>query len=313
MCLVVVGATRPYGYENEGIIKRNEKWFTETLKEAEQVLETVHQEAIERRDMLLEDEGLFALSKEDFDTYFDLSNEGGTSMFQKNVGDCYLIAALDAMRRCPHFEMMCRSSVTRNPDGSWEIKIPFMGQYSRSIVITSSELKVDESGLLPLEGAEGYQALEAAYMKGRFGTVDREKSSGGKARTALSTFLGAKNITSVTRERKDSEKMSNFLTAFNRHVHIATAITYHELSAQKVNFKTKEVEEGGEVKMVTNHAYSVFDVDKEKEVVYLVNPWDTTKLISVSFYKFKELCGVDVARSNNTNLLQTMEDVKNMA
>ena len=183
-----------YGKEPDSQWK-HEPWVAGMLEEAEQMSTRVRLEALEKRNKILDDAELLTLSEEDFNTYFpffDLGiGEKGVDMQQRNTGNCYLVSVVEALCRWSHFEMVCRSSVKRNPDASWEVQVPFMNERGDSVTITQRELQVDDKGLLPLEGAEGYQVLEAAYMKSVFGTVDRKAAYGGFPGDVVSAFFGS--------------------------------------------------------------------------------------------------------------------------
>ena len=152
-------------------IKKNlqlvEKSMTRTLEEVKS-----------RRDQILKSEKSLLLSKNDFDKYFlSKESETGIQMEQQNVGDCYLLAAIYALACSPYFEIMCRSSMKRNPDGSWQVKIPLLNENGRIININQAELlsswnknflKKDSENsilpdlrikLLPVKAKEGIRVL----------------------------------------------------------------------------------------------------------------------------------------------------------
>ena len=69
------------------------------------------------------------LSEEDFYEYF-LQKKG---LQQKNIGNCYLIAEIDAISQCPYFELLIRTSLKRLSNNNWEVKIPFMNPHGHII------------------------------------------------------------------------------------------------------------------------------------------------------------------------------------
>ena len=122
--------------EIEKFEKRQEREISEPLIE----------EARSKRNQLLEERGLLPMSKADFDQYFASKDfEIRTDLKQGNTGDCYAVAAIHAMSRSPHFEMIVRSSMKKLPDGSWEVKIPLLSKRFQTITITSEELLPQEN------------------------------------------------------------------------------------------------------------------------------------------------------------------------
>ena len=114
--------------------------------EQREIRHPIIQEAIKKRNELLETRGLLQMSKVDFDTYFASSKfDIRTDLKQGNTGDCYAVAAIHAMSRSPHFEMICRSSMKKRLDGVWEIKIPLLSKNWRMITISPEELLTQEN------------------------------------------------------------------------------------------------------------------------------------------------------------------------
>ena len=311
-----------YHSTTDKAVWKSELWVSEARTKAEHLMGRVQQEAVERRDKMLENEKLFTLSKEEFQKYFPLSQEKGTAIAQStNVANCFLIASLDAAQRWPHFEMVCRTSVKRNPDGSWQVKIPLANRESvfgekeqHEVIITPKELEADYGGLLPLTGPEGYQVLEAAYLKAYHDWVDRNKSTvGAGGLMHVDSLFGKESFVYLSDNRFHSNEI--FLEIFDPHIHLANIAVSGDRDAIaicSVNFKTKEKEKEN-VKLFLNHVYSVFDVDEEKEVVYFINPHNTTELLQVDFDMFIKHFSVALVRTDNTNLLQNIEELEKIA
>ena len=314
-------------------------------------LPPVIEEAKRMRNKLLEERGLLQMSQEDYQKYFAPKDfEVGAELKQGNVGDCYVLAALHALSCSPNYETICRSSMRKLPDGSWEVKIPLLSENSDVITITEEELapqknalflKVTEDGKSPdrrqlltsLKGKEGIKVLEAAFIKKKFGRVDRLASEGGWQSEVL-TSLGGDNFkkylinsSKYNADRKIYEHrglvslpadnmayLDHILENFDPEVFIATA------SSRRMDTKTlsgKVLDAVGVYKgkntmqtFVPEHAYSISGVDKKNKIIKLANPWDTTKIIELTFDQFKgTFSGLEAVRIDNAKLLSNMGNI----
>jgi hypothetical protein len=313
--------------------------------EQRELLRPIIEEAKRKRNQLLEAEGLFSMSKEDFGNYFSSKDfEVRADLKQGNVGDCYAVAAIHAMSCSPHFEIICRSSMKRLPDGSWQVRVPLLSENSQMITITQEEispqwnkqfLRRGKGGKLmpdlrprlkPVKGKEGLQVLEAAYIKAKFDTVDRLAAEGGLGDEAL-LKLGGENFkkysidSSIWNPEKEKWEyhpdlksldeismacLDHYLENFDPEVHIATVSTKHEVKGlYRIKDTKKEF-------LVSGHAYSVSSVDREKKIISLANPWDTSKKpINFTFDQFKEnFSAFRVIRIDSAKLLQNMKKVE---
>lgn len=229
-----------------------------------EIAEPIIQEARIKRNELLDGRGVFQMSEEDFNTYFlpaGIFNNRESILKQDNVGDCYAVAAIHAFSRSPHFEMICRSSMRRLADGSWEVRLPFLSQDGEVITITPDELVPQKNAqflkrkegkimpdtrrrLRPPRAKEGLRVLEAAFIKQKFGTVDRLSAEGGWGDDVLLS-LGGDNFTKYsldsfrynsgkekyeyfglnTLSAKNMARLDHYLNNFDPEIHIATAST----------------------------------------------------------------------------------------
>jgi hypothetical protein len=112
------------------------------------------------------------------------------------------------MSHSPHFELMMRTSLKRLKNGSWEVKIPLMDPNGQTITITQKEIMAQWNPnlknpkkiiqgygqdlirpmLSPMNANEGYRVLEAAFIKHKFGKVDRAAAEGGWMGDVLDVF-----------------------------------------------------------------------------------------------------------------------------
>lgn len=323
--------------------------FKEYLKrEQREISRPVIEEAKRKRDQLLEARGLLSMTKADFDTNFSSKDfEVRADLKQQNVGDCYVVAAIHAMSRSPHFETICRSSMKKLPDGSWRVRVPLMNKDGQIITITPEELlpqknrqflRQSKKGgimpdlrikLMPVNGKEGLQVLEAAFIKQKFGSVDRLAAEFGRGDEVLLS-LGGNNfikysIDSATwnpeKEKweypglgslddKNMAYLDHFLENFDPEVHMATVSTKRGVGNVTGFYRAK----GTAKFLVPGHAYSISSVDAENKRVSLANPWDTSKPIDMTFDQFKEnFSGLKAIRIDSARLLKNMKGVEKKA
>lgn len=317
-------------------------------REQREVSRPIIEEARRRRNQLLEERGLFLMSKSDFNAYFSSKNfEIRADLKQQNVGDCYAVAAIHAMSCSPHFEMICRSSMKRLPDGSWQVRLPLMSEEGQMVTITPEELLPQKNRqflkrnqkdgkmpdlrrkLKPVKGKEGLQVLEAVFIKQKFGSVDRLAAEGGWGEEVLLS-LGGDNFKKYRLDsaikNQDTEEweypglssldekgmayLDHYLENFDPEVHIATVSTKHGVGKVTGFYRAS-----GTVKFfVPGHAYSISDIDTEKKTVSLANPWDTSKTIALTFDQFKKtFSGFQAIRIDSAKLLMRMKNVEGKA
>lgn len=288
-------------------------WVEEGYEQAKYLIDFIHLEAIERQTALLEKENLFSLSKRDFRKCFPYTSREGTGISQANVGNCYLVSFIDALRRWPHFEMVCRLSIRRDEEGkTWNVSIPLMNKKGTVVTITDKELGVDHKGIRPLAGGVGYQVLEAAYIKGTFKKMYRKASQSGHMHKPLNFF----DPDAFTHSKQFKKTIGAFLRTFDPDIHLASIAGESKTDVLATSCSVRQ--DGSSVeqteRLIGRHAYTIIDVDREAEVVFIANPHDTRKIFEVPFEEFKQFVyRVDVARVNNHTILQRIEDLENRA
>lgn len=347
------GSTESVSEKSQSAVETSdsERWgywyLREHLKrEQREIGDPVIKEAVKKRDQLLEARGLLQMPKADFDAYF-ASNEFGilADLKQQNIGDCYAVAAIHAMSRSPHFEMICRSSMKRLPDGSWEVKIPLLSENGQVITIAPDELLPQKNRrflkwskedwidlrrkLMLVEGKEGMQVLEAAFIKQKFGSVDRLAAEGGFGDEVLLSLGGDNFIQySLSSARKnprnnkwkysglsslskeDMAYLDHYLENFDPEIHIATVSTKRGVGRILGTYRAR----GTKKFFVPGHAYSVSRVDPENKIITLANPWDTSKPIELTFDQFKDTFSALFAiRIDSAKLLKNMRTVEKKA
>lgn len=335
------------------LIREMEDKRMEEIRGRENSLETI-KACRERRDSILEKRGLLRMPKEEFEEYFSSKDfKIRADLKQGNTADCYLVAAIHALSNSPHYEMIVRSSMKRLGNGSWVVKIPLLGDNQKEVHISPDDIKPQENPyysrlseylgvetfslvkrvadkigikmdnrktLNPVKGDEGLQALEAAFIKYKFGTkfdiVDRLSAEWGWADDVLIAYGGnyfkddriyadtGKTLRSLPKDKL--ELIDKYLETFDSEAHIATVSSKSsgvtgEIAYQGINF---------EKKFVSNHSYSVLEVNQIEKTIKLSNPWDTSKSFELTFDQFKDnFAGISGIRIDNAKLLKKMEDI----
>ena len=313
----------------------------EEREQEEEVSKLLFGESRMVRDYILESQGKLLMPKEKFDLYFSSKDfDISADLKQQNVGDCYLIAAIHAMSRSPNFELFCRSSMERLHDGSWRVKIPLLSEDGEWITITQEEILPQENEnfldrrkdtgerderrkLEPVQGKEGLQVLEAAYIKKRFSAVDRLAAEGGWGDEALMLFGGdnfvkllfssgdwvSEDWVSRPLNALDSEQansLDSFLENFDPEIYMATVASGVTNNSSYLLYKGSVTGEP----LVPDHTYSIAGVNAEEGTITLANPWNTSRPMEMSFDQFKErFSELNVVRIDNANLLLNMREV----
>ncbi|MEI7498385.1 MAG: C2 family cysteine protease [Candidatus Falkowbacteria bacterium] len=310
-------------------------------------------EAREHLSQVLDDRGLMTMSKTEYEEFFGSTDFGiHSDLKQQNVGDCYAVAAIHAMRCSPNFELLVRTSMKKNKDGTWDVKIPLLDKNGQTVNITPEELlpqrnekflqkkgkySVDlRPKLRPAAGKEGFLVLEAAYIKLKFGEVDRLAAEGGQGEEFLKQLGGDSfktyNIISSrfnnegefetpglkTLSGEDGYLLDYFLENFDPETHMATVNTKFFNEKNVVASIIKKLgfyrEDGSSNFFVPGHAYSLSCVDKINKTVTVNNPWNTTKKIEIPFDIFKNtFSDIRAIRIDNTKLLNSASEILSQA
>lgn len=211
---------------------------------------------------------------------------------QQNVGNCYLIASLEALRSMPppRAEIILRTGVRISERGNgYDVRIPLANADGEWISVSREELGVIK-GLNPVQAAEGYQAIEAAYCIKKFGRpLNRRSMTGGLGDEALHVLLSS-GVRRNTLESPDVRKpfssnaekraeVEAWLNGFSRERFIATVNTPRRGS------DTHTFTIGGNTFHYT-HAYALLNVNTEGRTVTVANPHDTSRPITITYDQF---------------------------
>lgn len=321
--------------------------FKERLIHEREIGRSLIQEARKKRNELFEAEGIFQMSKEDFATYFlPEEAENKANLKQGNTENCYVVAAINALSCSPHFEMICRSSMKKLPDGSWEVRLPLLSQDGQAITITLEELSPQKnrdflkndrgetnlSGafdrflsdprmkLKPGEGKEGLRVLEAAFTKIKFGSVNRLAAEKGASDEVLLLF-GGNNFKRFSFDTTDNQFESKreglvmlnakdraYLDDFLENFDPEIYIATAGTRHDVGKIRRSYLAKGTEQRLSFGHAYSITGADSEKKSVSLIDPNNPSKPIELSFDQFKEsFSNLKAVRVDSANLLSNIK------
>lgn len=241
-------------------------------------------------------------------------------MKQQNVGNCYLISALNSLRKSPHYETIIRLSV-KKVNWGYSVKVPLWDKNWKEVFVNLQDIqpqkntnfwktnhfwKVDNREYLyPIDGPEWLKILEAAYWKlmtqrnsQSWEVLNRIYMEGWFWDNALiellwSNTLERTNIRWESIHKQDwhlknlSEKwgniiqqVENFLDNFHPWKDIATVNTARSQWWHDNAFKVDGIT------FYHSHAYSITNVDRFNQIVHVTNPWNAHEVISLTYEQF---------------------------
>ncbi len=243
------------------------------------------------------------LSETEYDELFPTNR-----IQQANVGDCYLLAAFDALDNSADFELLMRKSIDIivDDDGTKHYMVSFpLGEPAAGAPIevtdldlapqalTEEERKQADTGeidarqfLTTVDAAKGYQILEAAYIKlVTGGQNSRKKIEGGFSGKALTQMFGdhaeelkstpAKDNGAFSKSQEATNSVTKILLEFQKGRDV---LAVHSLHRRK-NEAGKYIEpleyaaiDSPNTRLYHGHAYAVADVELSA---------DKTKVLSV--------------------------------
>ena len=206
---------------------------------------------------------------------------------QGKTGDCYLLAALDALSNTEEGRKYIKDSVKKNILGSVTVTLKGI---NKSYTITKFEM---ESASHLSTGDDDVKAIELAFEKYRKEQIEEKMallSSDKSGFAALNDAIKGFKIRTGNGTLDDSLNgggANNFIYIFtgksgniipnekNKNYKSLSEISDLSSTAMTISFKDDYNRQ-----IVSNHAYAVLFSD-EKETV-LVNPWDNSKVIKLS-------------------------------
>ena len=215
---------------------------------------------------------------------------------QGATGDCWLVASIIAIARNPKGKEILDNTVKVNPDGSVTVHLKGV---DKKYTISKEEL---EGNTQLSTGDLDVRAIEIAFNKYFYeergvnsnvinGLIsNRLDINGNQMLVAYRILVGNKNIDNgenniiqfYAKGLKHYKKLDDdFIDQFNDTSKIITVSSHDK--GDEYSFSGKDDEK---VTLYGNHAYAIKGSDENN--VYLINPWDSSKVLTVPREEFKK-------------------------
>ncbi len=245
------------------------------------------------------------------------------SFQQNNIGDCYLLSSLDALAKNPMGEAVLARMIQAGKNGGWEVEFPD----GEMIEVTPQDLRRywlsdQQEYRMPVRGCLGWQILERAFGK----RLKSQDADGGQVKNHH-TLLALENAYKHTNGRYDfGHRVLHEMTGWQKYfvrtpkedqLHldhqpyakddffrildqigsrpesfVATANTpsyrHARFHIPNPNGRTRYFMDA-QGQFMTSHVYSIRRIDPATKTVTLVNPWDTSKPIGLSYEDFYDM------------------------
>lgn len=204
------------------------------------------------------------------------SNGMDTVFKQGETGDCALLSFINGAMKSDDAQDLIKKSITKSAFGDYHVKIG-----NQTIDIPASSLTDDI-----LSDTTGVKLFEAAYKK-MGGSIDGEFAENVAKQFGLNpVHIAADSITDETLDKIAKEQ------------------------GTILSFGTKIDTDGRISTNGTNHYFTIQDVDTLGKKVTLSDPYDTSKLIELSYEDIKKFgISIDGGTVNKTDLLNSARNI----
>lgn len=248
------------------------------------------------------------------------------SFKQGTIGDCYFLALLQTIASTENKDFL-KNTIINNGDGTYTVKFKGIGNQNlwdipaeqiekfknEGITITEKELEnglltdlnekvlIDKTTSSPLStctGDKDVRILEFAFNKYLYSGKSKISIIGGdwggicnglphatyfrgktKGKTDIAyKLLTGKETTSINLETLNKEEVFKNLDSLYKKS--LTVGTKHNLSNISTNLKSKDI--------VGSHMYSVHEINTQKKEVTLINPYDNTQKVTITYNEFHQ-------------------------
>ncbi len=238
---------------------------------------------------------------------------------QQNIGDCWVLAGVNALNFSEKGQQLIKDAITHNDDGSVTVKLVGGG---KEYTFSAEEIALNQYE----DGSKKYSTgdtdmnlIEMAIGKYRKENYENEEATIIGLDRAHHKPLGATNENPL--ETGMVDEAVYLLTGTNAEYWIDPRIINADKSAEKLldKFKDNPEDYAGtcsfkkddtsitDGKIVDSHVYSIKSIDDEN--VYIVNPWDSSKTITYPRDKFvdnlNELSLTDLEEATNASVLDS--------
>jgi len=205
------------------------------------------------------------------------------SLRQGSYGDCYLVAWFQSLRQSPFFETIIRTSIKvfRNWEKTYfEVTIP-LGKEKGKVY----KVPYDIDWLV--KWPRGFRILENVYLQ-----LPWNDWEWWHANEAIKMLFG--DFVSIG--WVDNKNFETILDAFDPYLYTLNPSCNEKSNARDIFLAWFSFSH-----LIWNHSYTVQSVDRENKTVILNSPWNTGKIIKVSYEKFKKffstigVCSYDFA------------------